>query len=58
MNEWMTLSHMIWTVVVFVVFLGIIGWAWSGQNKEAFDKAAREPLDDSDAPSINQGEFK
>ncbi len=36
----------IWTVVVFVLFIGIVLWAWSGKNKKAFDEAARIPLDD------------
>jgi len=48
MAEWMTFSHIIWTVMVFVIFLGIIGWAWSSKNKQAFDEAAKLPFDDSD----------
>lgn len=49
-TEWISVSHSIWTVVVFVLFIGITLWAWSGKNKQAFDEAARLPLDDSDEP--------
>jgi cytochrome c oxidase cbb3-type subunit 4 len=40
----------IWTVVVFVLFIAIVIWAWSGKRKQAFDAASRIPLDD-DTPS-------
>ncbi|MDP4609465.1 MAG: cbb3-type cytochrome c oxidase subunit 3 [Burkholderiaceae bacterium] len=34
------------TVVSFVAFLTIVGWAWSRRNKADFDEAARLPFDD------------
>ena len=34
------------TVVSFVLFVGIVFWAWSGRRKADFDAAARLPLDD------------
>ena len=34
------------TVVSFLVFIGIVIWAWSARRKSQFDKAARLPLDD------------
>ena len=37
-----------WTVVVFVLFMAIVCWAWSGKNKDKFEEAARMPLDDDD----------
>ena len=43
-----SLMHSIWTVVVFVVFIGIILWAYSGKRKKDFDEAARLVLDDDD----------
>lgn len=43
-----SLMHSIWTVVVFVVFIGIILWAYSGRRKKDFDEAARLALDDDD----------
>ena len=35
-----------WTVLVFVVFLGVVAWAWSGKRQDEFDEAARIPLED------------
>jgi len=40
------LMHSIWTVLVFIVFIGIIIWAYSGRRKKDFDAAARLALDD------------
>ena len=36
----------IWTVVAFVIFIGIVIWAWGSGRKADFDKAARMALDD------------
>jgi cytochrome c oxidase cbb3-type subunit 4 len=36
------------TVICFLVFLCIVGWAWSGANRSRFQEAARLPLDDDD----------
>ena len=36
----------VWTVIAFIVFVGIVIWAWSGKRKTDFDKAARMALDD------------
>jgi cytochrome c oxidase cbb3-type subunit IV len=47
----MAMFHSIWTVVLLVVFIGIVIWAWSGKRKHAFDEAARIPLEDDDAPA-------
>ncbi|HRN77501.1 cbb3-type cytochrome c oxidase subunit 3 [Ottowia sp.] len=33
------------TVLAFVVFIGIVVWAWSRRNKERFDEAARLPFE-------------
>ena len=33
------------TVVAFVVFIGIVFWAWSRRNKERFDEASRLPFE-------------
>jgi cytochrome c oxidase cbb3-type subunit 4 len=43
-----TQIQVVWTVVVMVVFLGIVFWAWSGRRKESFDEAANIPLEDED----------
>lgn len=34
------------TVLAFILFIGIVVWAWSGRQKAAFEEAARLPLDD------------
>lgn len=46
------------TVVMLVVFVGIVVWAWSKKRQAAFDEAARVPFEeeqtdgvDSDKPS-------
>lgn len=43
------------TAVSFVLFLGIVLWAWSGHRKRAFEEAARLVLDDDErSPSANE----
>ncbi len=34
------------TVVLLVVFLGIVAWAWSRRNQARFDEAARLPFEE------------
>ncbi len=34
----------IFTVISFVVFIGIVAWAYSSRRKQAFDVAAQEPF--------------
>ena len=34
------------TVFSLVVFLGIVGWAWSKRNRDSFDEAAQLPFQD------------
>ena len=36
----------LWTVIAFVIFVGIFIWAWSGARKNDFEKAARMAMDD------------
>ena len=43
----------IWTVVVLVLFVGIVIWAWSGKRKQEFDEAANIPFDEDDKPAAN-----
>ncbi len=38
--------HSIWTVMLLLLFIGIVIWAWSGKRKPGFEEAARIPLDD------------
>ena len=46
--------HSIWTVVLFMVFVGIIFWAWSGKRKEAFREAANLALEDEEYVNSSQ----
>jgi len=43
MQLYSTLSSL-FTVVSFLIFLGIVGWAWSARRREAFTRAANEPF--------------
>jgi cytochrome c oxidase cbb3-type subunit 4 len=50
--------HAWWTVLLLVVFVGIVIWAYSGARKKDFNEAARLPLDDDDerAPATRKNE--
>jgi cytochrome c oxidase cbb3-type subunit IV len=39
----------IMTVVMMIIFLAIVAWAWSARRRAAFEAAARLPLEE-DAP--------
>ena len=43
-----TFVQSVWTVLAFVLFVGIVVWAWSGARKKDFEKASRMPLEDDD----------
>jgi len=43
--------HSIWTVLVFITFIGIIFWAYSGSRKKEFDEVANSILDDDIIPN-------
>ena len=45
------LIQVVWTVVVTVVFVGIVIWAWSGKRKQDFDEAANIPFNEDDTPT-------
>jgi cytochrome c oxidase cbb3-type subunit 4 len=49
-----SLFQSVWTVIAFVVFIGIVIWAWSGKRKKDFDKASRMALDDDKAVTDDQ----
>lgn len=34
------------TLLLLLIFLGIVVWAYSGKRKKGFDEAARLPLED------------
>lgn len=36
------------TVLSFLIFIGIIWWAYSDRRRQSYDQAARIPLDDDE----------
>jgi cytochrome c oxidase cbb3-type subunit 4 len=44
-----SLIQSVWTILVMVLFVGIVIWAWSGKRRQQFDEAANIPFDDEDA---------
>jgi cytochrome c oxidase cbb3-type subunit IV len=49
----MSNTQSVLTVVMFVVFLGIVAWAWSGARKKAFAAAAQLPFVEEDVANNN-----
>ena len=45
------LIQSVWTLVVLVLFVGIVIWAWSGKRKQDFDEAANMPFNEDDTPT-------
>jgi cytochrome c oxidase cbb3-type subunit 4 len=41
-----TQIQIVWTIVVMIIFLGIIFWAWSGRREKSFNDAANLPLEE------------
>ena len=41
-----TQFQIVWTIVVLIIFIGIVLWAWSGRRKESFNEAANIPLEE------------
>ncbi|MBA3902067.1 MAG: CcoQ/FixQ family Cbb3-type cytochrome c oxidase assembly chaperone [Rhodocyclaceae bacterium] len=39
------------TVLAFATFIGIVLWAWSGRQKQAFDEAANLPFAEDELPA-------
>lgn len=49
------------TVATFLVFIGIVVWAWSSRNAKSFDEAAQLPFEqdeDVQSPRAGQGRKK
>lgn len=50
------LAHIVWTVLLFVIFIAIVVWAWSKPQQQRFARAALLPLrDDSYGTEGNEG---
>lgn len=52
----LTMFHSVFTVVMFVIFVGICAWAWSGRRKADFQEAAMLPFDDETVQVPARGE--
>ncbi len=39
------------TAILIVLFLGIVGWAWSSKRRATYEAAARLPLEEDGNPS-------
>jgi len=47
--------HILWTVILFVLFIAIVLWAWNGKRKAEFDELAHLPLDEEKfAPRVEE----
>jgi cytochrome c oxidase cbb3-type subunit IV len=38
------------TAVLLLAFIGIVAWAWNSRRREQFAAAARQPLEEDQAP--------
>lgn len=36
----------LWTLLALIAFVAVVWWAWSGRQRERFDRAARLPLEE------------
>ncbi|MCG3728375.1 cbb3-type cytochrome oxidase subunit 3 [Vibrio cincinnatiensis] len=50
--------HSIWTIVLFVCFIGVVWWAYGKKRKARFDEAANLIFDEELSSSTKQGETK
>jgi cytochrome c oxidase cbb3-type subunit 4 len=44
----------LYTVIMFVAFIGIVWWAWSARRKDDFKEAANLPLEDDEPTNIGR----
>ena len=44
----------IYTLLMFVVFIGVVFWAWSGRRQKDFHDAAHLPLNEPEQPRAEQ----
>lgn len=48
----MSTYHAYFTVVLFVIMVGIIFWAYSGKRKSSFEEAANIPFTDANHSEV------
>jgi cytochrome c oxidase cbb3-type subunit 4 len=51
----MAAFHSFFTIVLFLIFIGIVVWAYSKKRKPDFDAAARLPFADEETTKNNGG---
>jgi cytochrome c oxidase cbb3-type subunit 4 len=56
MEELLSHIHSFWTLIAFIVFVGIVVWAWSGKRSKDFSDAANLPFDDDDVAERTKDE--
>lgn len=44
------------TILMFLIFAGIVWWAYGGRRSARFDVAAHSVLQDDDAPGSQRGD--
>jgi len=47
--EYMNSIQMLWTIVAFILFIGIVIWAWSSKRNEEFHEAKNLIFEEDDA---------
>jgi cytochrome c oxidase cbb3-type subunit IV len=40
--------HIVWTILLMILFIGIVVWAWGARRKRSFEQAAHMLLEDDD----------
>ncbi|MFD2176633.1 cbb3-type cytochrome oxidase subunit 3 [Veronia pacifica] len=52
----MAMFNAIWTLVLFIMFVGIVLWAYSSSRKKDFEEAANLPFADEEQKLNKDGE--
>ena len=52
----MAMFNAIWTLVLFIMFIGIVLWAYSSRRKKEFDEAANLVFADEEKDNEAAGE--
>lgn len=52
--EYMNTIQVLWTLVAFVVFVGIVIWAFSGKRQQEFHEASMLAFDEVDMNKVEQ----
>ncbi len=45
----------LYTVAMFLAFVGIVLWAWSARRRDDFSEAANLPFNEPEYPEIDDG---